>query len=48
MIANPNQTFVFAFGDEDLPGFVPQQIHERGDGSCSCAAGSTSRWIPAV
>ena len=25
-VDNPNQFFVFAFDDEDLPGFVPQQI----------------------
>jgi hypothetical protein len=30
-IANPNQFYVFAFGDEDLPGFVPQRIKEMGD-----------------
>jgi hypothetical protein len=26
MVENPNQFFVFAFDDGDLPGFVPQQI----------------------
>lgn len=25
-IANPNQFYVFAFGDENLPGYVPQKI----------------------
>ncbi|MFI3187456.1 MAG: esterase-like activity of phytase family protein [Methylococcaceae bacterium] len=25
-VTNPNQIYVFAFGDEDLPGFVPQDI----------------------
>jgi hypothetical protein len=25
-VANPNQFFVFAFADEDLPGYVPQKI----------------------
>jgi hypothetical protein len=28
-VANPNQFYVFAFGDEDLPGYVPQQIKPR-------------------
>lgn len=31
-VANPNVFYVFAFGDEDLPGFVPQKIkasHEK-------------------
>ena len=28
-IANPNQFYVFAFGDEDLPGFVPQNIRRN-------------------
>lgn len=31
MIANPNQFFVFAFSDQDLPGFVPQKIREIKD-----------------
>jgi hypothetical protein len=26
MVSNPNQMYVFAFGDGELPGFVPQQI----------------------
>jgi len=26
IVENPNQFFVFAFGDRDLPGFVPQDI----------------------
>ena len=31
MIPNPNKYYVFAFGDEDLPGYVPQQfnLHSR-------------------
>ena len=28
-VANPNQFYVFAFDDADLPGFAPQQIHFR-------------------
>ncbi len=28
---NPNQFFVFAFVDEDLPGFEPQHFHRAGD-----------------
>ena len=35
IVANPNQFYVFAFGDEDLPGFVPQKIREMHDNSCS-------------
>jgi hypothetical protein len=32
VVDNPNQYFVFAFGDADLPGFVPQQFtHGRFD-----------------
>ena len=27
-IANPNRFFVFAFGDQDLPGYTPQQIRQ--------------------
>ena len=34
-VANPNQFYVFAFGDEDLPGFVPQKITEKHDQRCS-------------
>jgi hypothetical protein len=26
VVDNPNQFFVFAFGDADLPGFVPQKF----------------------
>jgi len=29
MVPNPNQFFVFAFGDSDLPGYVPLQITRR-------------------
>jgi len=29
MVANPNQIYVFAFGDADLPGYVPQPIKAR-------------------
>jgi len=28
IVENPNQFFVFAFSDSDLPGFVPQRIRE--------------------
>ena len=30
---NPNRFFVFAFGDLDLPGYVPQRFkrHDHGD-----------------
>lgn len=33
LVANPNQFFVFAFGDDELPGFVPQKFnyHDEGD-----------------
>ena len=31
---NPNQIFVFSFGDEDLPGYVPQTIQERDELEC--------------
>jgi hypothetical protein len=34
LVANPNQFFVFAFDDADLPGYVPQPVmesHGRGD-----------------
>ncbi|HVO96389.1 MAG TPA: esterase-like activity of phytase family protein [Terriglobales bacterium] len=34
IVENPNQFFVFAFGDNDLPGFVPQPVrveHEEDD-----------------
>jgi hypothetical protein len=33
-IANPNQFYVFAFGDEDLPGYVPQTIRTKRDYLC--------------
>jgi hypothetical protein len=26
-MANPNQFFVFAFDESDLPGYVPQRLH---------------------
>jgi hypothetical protein len=29
MVPNPSQFFVFAFGDGDLPGYVPQRIRPR-------------------
>jgi hypothetical protein len=29
MVSNPNQFHVFAFGDGDLPGYVPQRIKSR-------------------
>ena len=28
LILNPNQFYVFAFSDSELPGYVPQQIKE--------------------
>lgn len=34
MIPNPNQFYVFAFDDADLPTFVPQQIREVGLQRC--------------
>ena len=34
-VANPNKFYVFAFGDGDLPGFVPERIRER-DGDREC------------
>ena len=34
-VANPNQFYVFAFGDEDLPGFVPQEIRETHEHLCT-------------
>lgn len=39
MVANPNQIYVFAFDDADLPGYVPQQFahddrdHARSEGA---------------
>jgi hypothetical protein len=34
-VPNPNKFFVFAFGDEHLPGCVPQQIGAVRDRGCS-------------
>lgn len=31
---NPNQFYVFTFGDEDLPGFVPQTIRQHDELEC--------------
>jgi hypothetical protein len=32
MVPNPNQFYVFAFGDTDLPGYIPQAFHNnKGD-----------------
>lgn len=31
MVPNPNQFFVFAFSDTDLPGYIPQSFHNDGD-----------------
>jgi hypothetical protein len=31
-IGNPNQFYVFAFADSELPGFVPQKFKRSGDG----------------
>ena len=33
-VANPNQFYVFAFGDDDLPGYVPQKIRAFHEDSC--------------
>jgi hypothetical protein len=33
-ITNPNQFYVFAFGDDDLPGYVPQKIRAFHGHSC--------------
>src|SRR5262249_8405937 len=30
MVSNPNQFYVFAFGDADLPGYIPQPFHNAG------------------
>jgi hypothetical protein len=30
MVSNPNQLYVFAFGDADLPGYMPQPFHAAG------------------
>lgn len=35
MVANPNRFYVFAFGDEDLPGYVPQKIKKMHDEHCA-------------
>jgi Esterase-like activity of phytase len=43
-VANPNQFYVFTFGDEDLPGFVPQKIIERPDRPCSDGADGRDGW----
>ena len=34
MVPYPNQIFVFAFDDGDLPGYVPQQIKSRAVPQC--------------
>jgi hypothetical protein len=34
-ITNPNQFYVFAFADSDLPGFLPQPIRSTHDQPCS-------------
>jgi hypothetical protein len=39
-VENPNLFYVFAFGDEDLPGYVPQEIAERKDVSCAVDNGN--------
>jgi len=35
MVANPNRFYVFAFGDEDLPGYVAQKIGTMHDHLCA-------------
>lgn len=35
LVPNPNRFYVFAFGDDDLPGFVPQQINPLRNRVCS-------------
>ena len=34
MIENPNQFFVFAFDDRDLPGYVRQPVRELFENDC--------------
>ena len=34
-VPNPNQFYVFAFGDDDLPGYVPQTIAAPREVRCS-------------
>ena len=43
-IANPNQFYVFAFGDSDLPGFQPQQIRTTHDQLCSDDGADRDDW----
>ena len=38
-VANPNVFYVFAFGDDDLPGFVPQRISRIDPNACADGAG---------
>ena len=35
MIANPNQFYVFAFDDDDLPGYVAQKIRSQDEFKCN-------------
>jgi hypothetical protein len=34
-VPNPNQFYVFAFGDDDLPGYVPQKIRQTHEDQCA-------------
>ena len=43
-IANPNQFYVFAFGDSDLPDFLPQQIRTLHDRQCSDDGTDQDAW----
>jgi hypothetical protein len=43
-VANPNQFYVFAFDDGDLPGFLPQQINRTHDQLCSDAGADRADW----
>jgi len=39
MVANPNKFYVFAFDDQDLPGYVPQRVRELRDEGCRQGSG---------
>jgi hypothetical protein len=36
MVPNPNKFFVFAFGKQDLDGYVPERFHNQGDDDQGC------------
>jgi len=42
-VPNPNEFYVFAFGDADLPGYVPQRVRQTRDSLCSDDDGSENR-----